>query len=61
MIVRADDLPGGYLELGAFLRGAIHGPTAVVEDPCFLVVIPAERREAFLYSYPVLVLEVLSS
>jgi len=60
-LLRADDLPGGFLGLEAFLRGTPHVGSAVVEEPCFLAVIPAQRREAFLFSYPDLVLQVLRS
>ncbi|WLT29962.1 Crp/Fnr family transcriptional regulator [Geothrix sp. PMB-07] len=60
-VVRAEDLPEGFLGLEAFLRGIPHPFTATVEEPCFLAVIEAERREAFLRSYPGLVIRLLQS
>lgn len=60
-ILRAEDLPGGFLGLEPFLRGTAHAVTATAEEPCFLAVIGADRREAFLRSQPALVLQVLGS
>jgi CRP-like cAMP-binding protein len=60
-IVRAEDLPGGFLGLDAFLRGTAQGATATAEETCFLAVIDAEHREAFIRSQPALVLQVLGS
>ena len=60
-ILHPEDLPGGFLGLDAFLHNAVHGATAVAEEPCFLAVIGAERREMFLRSYPALALKVLES
>ena len=57
--VRAEDLPGGFLDLGPFLRNQPHSATATALETCFLAVISAERREAFLRSQPGLVLELL--
>jgi CRP-like cAMP-binding protein len=60
-IVRSEDLPGGFLGLETFLRGGAHLVTATAEEACFLAVINADRREAFLRTYPALVLDVLES
>ncbi len=60
-IVRAEDLPGGFLGLDAFLRGTTQGATATAEETCFLAVIDADHREAFIRSQPALVLQVLGS
>jgi CRP-like cAMP-binding protein len=56
---KAEDLPGGFLGLEAYLRGTAQGATVTAEDTCFLAVIGADRREAFLRSHPALVLKVL--
>lgn len=53
------DLPEGFLGLEAFLRDQPQDATAVTEDTCFLAVIDASRREAFLRNQPGLVLRVL--
>lgn len=58
---RSEDLPGGFLGLDAFLRKGIHERSAEAEDACFLAVIEADRREAFLRSYPSLALKVLEA
>ena len=60
-VLRAEDLPDGFLGLEAFLRGTTHRATATAEEPCFLAVIGADRREAFLRSHPALVLKLLGS
>jgi CRP-like cAMP-binding protein len=60
-IVRAEDLPGGFLGLDTFLRGTAQGATATAEETCFLAVIDAEHREAFIRSQPALVLQMLGS
>jgi CRP-like cAMP-binding protein len=60
-VFRAEDLPGGFLGLEPFLRAATHRFTLTAEEPCFLAVIGADRREAFLRSHPALVLKVLAS
>jgi CRP-like cAMP-binding protein len=60
-ILRAEDLPGGFLGLELFLRGKAHRSTATAEEPCFLALIGADRREAFLRSHPALVLKVLAA
>jgi CRP-like cAMP-binding protein len=59
VVLHTEDLPGGFLGLEAFLRGAAHGATATAEEPCFLAVIGADHREAFIRSQPALVLQVL--
>ena len=51
--------PGGFLGLEAFLRGTTQGPPA--EETCFLAVIDADHREAFIRSQPALVLDILGS
>lgn len=58
---RSEDLPQGFLGLEAFLRGSTHSETAITEEACFLAAIRADRREAFLRSYPGLVLEILAA
>ena len=60
-VLRAEDLPGGFLGLEAYLRNRPHTATATAEEGCFLAVIPEERRTAFLRSYPELVLQVLGT
>lgn len=60
-LVRAEDLPGGFLGLEAFLRGTAQGATATAEETCFLAVIDADHREAFIRSQPALVLQILGS
>jgi CRP-like cAMP-binding protein len=60
-VLRPEDLPGGFLDLEAFLRGTPHGATATAAEPCFLAVIDADHRQAFVRSQPHLVLEVLRS
>jgi CRP-like cAMP-binding protein len=47
--------------LELFLRGKAHRSTATAEEPCFLALIGADRREAFLRSHPALVLKVLAA
>jgi CRP-like cAMP-binding protein len=61
VVQRAKDLPGGFLGLEAFLRGTAHGATATAEEACFLAVIGADHREAFIRSQPALVLRVLGA
>jgi len=60
-ILRAEDLPGGFLALEAFLCGTAQSSTVSAEEPCFLAIIGADRREAFLRSHPALVLKLLKS
>lgn len=60
-LVRAEDLPGGFLGPEAFLRGTAQGATATAEETCFLAVIDADHREAFIRSQPALVLQILGS
>lgn len=54
-----EDLPGGFLELGPWLRDGSHALTAVAEGSAFLAAIGGGRREAFLRRCPDLVLGVL--
>ncbi|HJV48262.1 MAG TPA: cyclic nucleotide-binding domain-containing protein [Geothrix sp.] len=58
-VLRAEDLPSGFLGLREYLLGLPYADTAVAEEACFLAVIGAERREAFLRSYPALILAAL--
>ena len=58
-VLRAEDLPGGFLGLEAYLRQRPHTATATAEEPCFLAVIGADRREAFLRNHPSLALNLL--
>ena len=58
---RSEDLPGGFLGLEAFLRGTTHPATVTAAESCFLAVISADRREAFVRSQPNLVLQILGS
>lgn len=60
-VLRAEDLPGGFLGLEAFLRKRPHAATATAEEPCFLAAIPAARRSAFLGAHPDLVLRLLEA
>lgn len=57
--LRPEDLPGGFLGLEAFLRGTAHPATVTAAESCFLAVISADRREAFVRSQPGLVLQIL--
>jgi CRP-like cAMP-binding protein len=58
-LVRPEDLPGGFLGLEAFLRRRPHGETATAEETCFLAVIPASSRPAFLRIHAELALGLL--
>ena len=58
-VLRAEDLPGGFLGLEAFLRNRPHTATATAEETCFLAVIPASSRPAFLRTHPELALRLL--
>ncbi|WP_306589481.1 Crp/Fnr family transcriptional regulator [Geothrix sp. 21YS21S-4] len=58
-LLRAEDLSGGFLELEAYLRQRPHEATVVAEETCFLAVIPASARAAFVRTHPDLVLEIL--
>jgi len=58
-VLRADQLPGGFLALEPFLRGGVHRSKVTVEETSFLAVIPTHHREAFLRSHPALVLKLL--
>lgn len=60
-LVGAEDLPGGFLGLEAYLRGRSYGTVAVAEEPCFLAVIPAARREDFLRAHADLALPLLEA
>ncbi|GLH72163.1 hypothetical protein GETHLI_06650 [Geothrix limicola] len=55
-VLRAEDLPSGFLGLREYLLGLPYAESAVAEDSCFLAVISIDRREAFLRSYPTLAL-----
>jgi CRP-like cAMP-binding protein len=59
-VLHSDDLVGGFLGLRAYLLGLPQGETAVAEEPCFLAVIGAGQREAFLRCYPAEALAALS-
>jgi len=61
VVARAEDLPGGFVGLEAFLRNSVHDSTTMAEEPCFLAVMTADSREAFLRNYPALVLRLLDS
>ena len=58
-LLRPEDLPGGFLGLEPYLRGGNHGATARAEETCFLAVIGADRREAFLRTHPALAFQAL--
>jgi len=58
-IVRADDLPQGFLDFGPFLRGGRHSATATVQSVAFVLVVGADRHEAIVRSYPRLALELV--
>ncbi|BDU69291.1 hypothetical protein GETHOR_13920 [Geothrix oryzae] len=60
-LLRAEDLPGGYLGLAAYLRQRPYAATATAEEACFLAVIPASRRAAFLRAQPELALQLLEA
>ena len=59
-VVGPQDLPDGFLEPEAFLRGQAHRTSATASSSAFLVAIGQERKEAFLRSYPQVVLKVLA-
>ncbi len=60
-IQSADQLPGGFLDLGPYLRGDPHSATATVEGFAFLATIDQAHRLAVLRSHPEPVLELLRS
>lgn len=57
--VTPDQLDQGFLEPRPFLAGTLHTATATVAETCFLVTVPAARREAVVRVYPSLVLGLL--
>ena len=59
--VGPQDLREGFLEPESFLRDQPHRTTATASSTSFLVAIGKERKEAFLRSYPQVVLKVLGS
>jgi CRP-like cAMP-binding protein len=59
-LLHSEDLVGGFLGLRAYLLGLPHRESAVAEDSCFLAVIGAGQREAFLRSYPAEALAALA-
>jgi CRP-like cAMP-binding protein len=59
VVLGPQDLPGGFLGLASFLRDTPQKATASAEATCFLAVIPASHRQAFLRTHPDLVLQVL--
>jgi CRP-like cAMP-binding protein len=59
-VLRAEDLPGGFLGLRAYLLGLPQAETAVAEEPCFLAVVGIGQREALLRCYPAEALAALS-
>lgn len=60
-MVGPQDLSEGFLEPSAFLRGGKHTAKATVASSAFLLVINAERKEAFLRSYPQVALKLLEA
>jgi CRP-like cAMP-binding protein len=60
-LLRSEDLPGGFLDVEPYLRGGKHVATVRAEETCFLAVIGANHREAFLRGHPALVLQVLEA
>jgi CRP-like cAMP-binding protein len=54
-----EDLPGGFLDLGPWLRKGLHTCTARAEGSAFLAAVDLSRRPAFLRRYPELVLGAL--
>lgn len=59
-ILSPEDLPGGFLEPGPFLRGQAQEATAIAEGDVLLATIEDARREAFVRCYPELALNLLS-
>ncbi len=59
LVLRGEDLPGGFLGLEPFLRGQPYGANATAVEDCLLAVIPAEYRLAFLRCHPELALALL--
>lgn len=59
-VLHSEDLVGGFLGLRAYLLGLPHGETVVAVESCFLAVIGAGQREAFLRCYPAEALAALS-
>lgn len=60
-VVTPDQLEQGFLEPAPFLRNRPQAFTAVAEEQCFLVGIPATHLSALVRSYPDLALRVLES
>ncbi|HEY3399237.1 MAG TPA: cyclic nucleotide-binding domain-containing protein [Geothrix sp.] len=60
-LLRAEDLPSGFLGLEAYLRRRPQAATATAEAACFLAVIGADHRTAFLRNHPELVLKVFGN
>lgn len=57
--VRPLDLQEGFLDLEAYLGQRPHTATAIALEPCFLAVIGAAHREAFVRNHPGLTLQTL--
>lgn len=60
-VVRAESLPGGFLNLEAYLTGDPHRVSARARGMVFLVALGQERREAVVRSFPEVILELFSS
>lgn len=56
-----EDLPGGFLELGPWLRQEPHGCSARAEGPAVLAEVESGRRSAFLRRFPDLALAALTA
>lgn len=60
-IVTPETLPGGFLNLAAYLTGTPHPETGVVVGMAFLALLSEVRREAVVRTFPGLVLALLRS
>ena len=54
-----EELPQGFLEAAPYLAGGTHRATATVVDTAFLAVIDQEHRQAWIRTFPELVLASL--
>ncbi|HJV23662.1 MAG TPA: cyclic nucleotide-binding domain-containing protein [Holophagaceae bacterium] len=58
-VVAPHDLPEGFLEPEAYLRGRPHRFTAVAEGSAFIVTVPPDRKEAVIRTFPGVVMRLL--
>jgi CRP-like cAMP-binding protein len=58
-ILTPTELPQGFLEAGPYLAGGTHRATATVADTAFLAVIDQDHRQAWIRTFPEVVLASL--